>query len=118
MIYKVFEALQNESRKGDFVDLTNKDRIDLEIDLSNLEIEQISHWMWKKFINNKIKIATLKYLIEDNSNKEKTKNITFSELKMSEYLHKNIKTSISKTIFAIRSKTFDVKEYNPCKYRD
>ena len=37
---------------------------------------------------------------------------------MSEYLHKNIKTSISKTIFAIRSKTFDVKEYNPWKYRD
>ena len=35
-----------------------------------------------------------------------------------EYLTKNVNTSISKIIFGIRSKTFDVKEYNPWRYKD
>ena len=39
-------------------------------------------------------------------------------MKMSEYLTKNVNTSISKIIFGIRSKTFDVKEYNPWRYKD
>ena len=78
----------------------------------------MSVWLWKKFINNKVKEAALEYLNEENSRKEKTKEITFSELKMSEYLSQNRSTSISKIIFGVRSKTFDVKEYNPWIYED
>ena len=48
MIHKVFKALNEDSRKGDFIDLTNKDKLDLNIDLTNIEIESISKWSWKK----------------------------------------------------------------------
>ena len=50
--------------------------------------------------------------------KKKTRNITFSELKVSEYLLENVNTSLSKTIFGLISRTFDVKEHNPWEYND
>ena len=116
MISKVFNALKEDSRRGDFVDLTTKDKVDLEIDLTNDEIESMSQWMWKRFLNNKIKVAAFENLKEENSTKEKTKNIIFNEFKMSTYLFENKKTSTSQIIFSVRSKTLDIKTWNPWKY--
>ena len=65
-MYQVFQALKEDSRKGDFVNLTYKD-------LSNEEIEGMSQWMWKKLYNTKTKQAALKHLQIKNSTKEKTK---------------------------------------------
>ena len=45
MIKQVFQALNEDSRKGDLVNLTNIDRLDLEIDLNNEEIEGMSQYM-------------------------------------------------------------------------
>ena len=42
MIKQVFQALNEDSRKGDLVNLTNIDILDLEIDLNNEEIEGMS----------------------------------------------------------------------------
>ena len=41
MIRKVYIALKEDSRKGDFKELTDKDRIELEIELDDEEIEDI-----------------------------------------------------------------------------
>ena len=43
MIRQVFEALKSESRYGDFVALTNKDRIELDISLSDSDIKKLCH---------------------------------------------------------------------------
>ena len=53
MLFKVFQALKEESRKGDFVALTNKDRLDLDISLSNSDIENMSIWKWEQIIKQK-----------------------------------------------------------------
>ena len=113
MIHKVFKALNEDSRKGDFIDLTNKDKLDLNIDLTNIEIESISKWSWKKYLKDKVKSAAFTYLVEENLQKEKTKEITFTEFKMSAYLRENKSTSVSKVIFNTRARTLDIKEYNP-----
>ena len=72
MISTVFKALKEDSRRGDFVHLTTKEKVDLDIDLSNDEIESMSQWMWKRFLNNKIKFAAFQNLTKENSKKEKT----------------------------------------------
>ena len=118
LIRQVFDVLSEESRKGDFVYLTNCDREELEIDLSNEEIASISKWSWKKYLKEKTSKAAFKFLVEDNNTKEKTKEIQFYELKMSGYLFRNEKTKLSKIIFSIRSKTFDLKEWRPWQYAD
>ena len=46
MISKVFSALKEDSRRGDFVYLTNQDRKELNITLSNEEIKSISYIAW------------------------------------------------------------------------
>ena len=83
MIRNVFIALKEDCKKGDFKDLTDKDRIELEINVEDEDIEGISKNAWKKYIKEKVKSAALRFLVNENSNKEKTKNIHFNELKMS-----------------------------------
>ena len=84
MIKQVFQALNEDSRKGDFVNLTNTDRTDLEIDLTNDKIEGMSQYMWKKYIKNKSNDAALKYINEVNITKKKPSDIDFNKIKMSE----------------------------------
>ena len=55
MIFKVFEALKEDSRSGDFIALTNKDRVELNIQFSDMEIRDISKKTWKELIKKKVK---------------------------------------------------------------
>ena len=112
MLFKVFQALKEESRKGDFVALTNKDRLDLDISLSNSDIENMSIWKWKQIIKQKTHISAIYYLTVENMKREKIWDIIFRELKMSQYISENKRTSLARVIFSIRSKTLDIKEWN------
>ena len=53
LISQVFTALKEDSRKGDFVQLTNTDRKDLEIELNDMEIKSMSKWSRKKLLKEK-----------------------------------------------------------------
>jgi hypothetical protein len=103
MLEQVFNALKNDSKKGDFVELTDKDRKSLNIDMTNEEFKVLSKRKWKGIIKKKNNIAAFKYLSEENSRKEKTKDIHFEKLEMSPYLQENERKSISTIIFSIRS---------------
>ena len=94
-----------------FVHLTSCDRRDLEIDLSDAEIGDMSKNMWKKYIKETVKSAALKCLVNENYTKEKTKGIKISSLGLSEYLRKNMKKSVSQIIFSTRSKTLEIKQW-------
>ena len=63
---------------------------------------------WKTFVKEKVKYAAFTELVKENSTKEKTKNIQFNELTISEYLEVNSRTSLSQLIFSIHSKTLDM----------
>ena len=105
--------MQEDSRKGDFVYQTNHDREELNIDLNNEEIKNTSYLAWKQYTNNNVKHAALEELNHENSTKEKTKDIKFNELKMSQYIQENERTKTTKVIFSVRSKTLDIKEWLP-----
>ena len=88
MIRKVFNTLKTDSRKGDFIFLTNNDKKVLEIQLTDEEIQYMSKWSFRKYLKEKIKFAAFTFLVEENNKREKTRHIKFSDLKMSEYLEK------------------------------
>ena len=48
MIYQVYQALKEDSRRGDFYYLSQKDLKDLNIDMTENEIKQSSKYQWKK----------------------------------------------------------------------
>ena len=85
IIKQVFEALKLDSRKGDFVNLTNKDLFDLDICQTNNEIECLSTLNWKKLGKMKTNEAALTYLTKENKKKDETNTIIFPNLKLSEY---------------------------------
>ena len=118
MIRQVYETLKEDSRKGDFCDLVRKDLEEVEIDFSEEDIMTISKMDWKKYVHKKIKDASLKYLVNENKEKNKTKHIIFEKLEMSEYLVRNENTALSKVIFIVRAGTFDGKAWNEWNYRD
>ena len=54
--------------------------------------------------------------MEENQTKEKTKEIVFEKLEMSNYLKTNVNTAIRKIIFSIRARTLDIKSWNLWNY--
>ena len=118
MLRQVYDEQKADSCKGDFVDQVSKDMKELNINLTEKEIGSITKYVWKDFVDKTIKQAALKYLTEENSRMEKTKEIKFEELKMSDYLFENKQMSLTKIIFNIRSGTLDIKSWNPWKYKD
>ena len=118
MLSKVFRVLQADSRKGDFVDLSSRDKTELDIVMTDEEIEAMSKLQWKQLIKQKTKFAAFIYLYEENQSKEKTRDINFDKLKISLYLKENERTGWFKIIFSIRSKTLDIKEFHPWKYEN
>ena len=118
MIRKVYTALKSDSRRGDFYHLVVKDMKELEIIFDENKILSYTYIHWKKHIKSKVYDLSLKSLVLENSTKEKTKDIKFSEMKMGEYLKKNRNSQITKIIFSIRSKTLDIKVWNEWKYED
>ena len=74
MMRNVFDALKNDSRKGDFIYLTNQDKIELVIYMEDHEIQLMSKMKWKKYVREQTIMAALKSLVYDNGSKKKTKN--------------------------------------------
>ena len=73
---------------------------------------------WKAPVKNAIKQSALQYLTSENSLLQNTKDISFDELKPSEYLLDNRNTSLTKIIFSLISKTVDIKYWQPWNYFD
>ena len=118
MISQVYTVMREDCKKGDFVSLIESDMLDLEINHSDSEIEEMPRASWKKYIKEKVISAALTYLVKENNTKDKTKDILFSELKLAEYLQKNEKTSLTKIIFHTRSKTLEIKDWAPWKFEN
>ena len=71
MIWQVYEALKRDSRKGDFVDLVTKDIDELDIQLSEEDIQNTKKTVRKNFVNEKVSEACLHFLTQENSVKLK-----------------------------------------------
>ena len=67
-------------------------------------------------LTEKVREAAFSYLSQENSPKEKTKQITFDNLNMTKCLWENENRGSSQIIFNIRSETRDFKEWQPLKY--
>ena len=118
MLKQVYDQQKKESRKGDFVFQVKQDMKEMDINMDDNEIKELSIRKWKKLVNEKTKEAALRYLVSENRQKEKTKHIKFKTLKLSEYLRTNKNTNISNIIFSLRSGGLDIKTWNKWKYDD
>ena len=66
MINNVLSALQEDSRKGDFWGLVQKDLEALNIYMSYLDIKTCTKWQWKQLVKRKVRQLAFSSLIEEN----------------------------------------------------
>ena len=69
MIRQVYETLKLDSRKGDFVYLIKQDMEDLDLDLTEEEIQVCTKIQWKKFIYERVNFFALFSLTEEHKHK-------------------------------------------------
>ena len=62
MIRQVYETLKTDSRKGDFVHLIKQDMEELEIVVTDEEIQSVKKVQWKKFVNEHLPLI-YKYMV-------------------------------------------------------
>ena len=91
MIRQVFNAFNEEIRKGDFVHQVEKDCIELKIIIT----------YDKTHYENYVKEAAFSYLVKENETKDKTKPIKVNQLEMSNYLRNNKSLVLSKILFVV-----------------
>ena len=96
MVKKVYKAMKEDSKVGDFVDLIKKDMKTVNINLTDDEIKEETTIKWKTLVNKEVKNAALQYLKTENNKKTKTKDIDFESLEMSEYLARNKNSKLTK----------------------
>ena len=89
-----------------FDQLLQKDLQDLDIEMSENDIMNYKKCQWKLFVKDQVKNAAFMFLVNGNSLRKKTKDIIFSELKMSDYLFQNRKEKLSGIFFSVRVKSF------------
>ena len=118
MVNKVYKAMKEDSKVGDFVDLIKKDMKTVNINLTDDEIKEETTIKWKTLVNKEVKNAALQYLKTENNKKTKTKDIDFESLEMSEYLARNKNSKLTKYIFKVRSGTLGIKEWCQWKFED
>ena len=109
MLRNVYETLKSDSRNGDFVDLVQKDFVELNINFTDKEIQEYSEYKWKKLVNYHIKKKAFNDLVEENQTKENTKEIVFEKLEKSQYLKTNVNTALIMIIINICVRTLSVK---------
>ena len=91
---------------------------DLDIHANETTIKNYSKSQWKIIVKNAVRKGALHYLSSENLLLQNTKEIFFEELRTSGYLLDNRNTTLSKIIFSLRSRTFDIKNWQQWKYFD
>ena len=122
MVYKVFQATQENPVNNDFVKSCLKYLEMLDIKMSFSEIEDMSTWRFKKIVKEKTNLAAYTYLMEKKNqpNKQtKIANLKYEKLEMQDYLlDGNFNTQVSKVVYKARTQTLDIKTHKRWKYDD
>ena len=110
LIHRVYITQKNSQNTGDWVKLVETDKNELQIDLTDKEIQGVSKEMFRNYVKSKVKIKHLKNLNDLKKIHSKSKYLDCTKLETSEYLKSSRFTTKKKQLlFKLRSKTLDVK---------
>ena len=106
MIRKVYEMQKIDTSQGDFVELVNKDKDNLGLNLSDSEISTMNKAKFKKVIKAKTKQAAFKFLLTQKQGHSKMNGLIYTHFEKSEYLNSPLfNTEGIKLLLALRTRT-------------
>ena len=119
LIRKIYEAQKLSNNIGDWIRLVEADKDELEIDMNDDEIQNLSKEKFKDYVTKKAKIQQLHFLKTLKKKHTKSEFLDCTELKTAEYLKAPVfNTKQKQLLFKLRSRTLDVKSNFPGHHRD
>ena len=91
--------------------LIESDKIELDIQVTDDEIQGVSKEIFKNYVKSKVRINHLKFLNNLEKKHSKSKFLDCTQQKTAEYLkNPRLSTKQKQLLFRLRSKTLDVKQ--------
>ena len=108
LLFKFYSVQKFSPSKCDWALQVQKDKADLNLNFSELEIKSMSCEKFKSILKQKIDETAMCYL--KNKRKEKTKDIDINNFKPKEYLmSKNLSVTEVQNLYKLRNCMIDVK---------
>ena len=106
MIRKVYDVQKSDTSPGDFSELVSNDKKDIELNLSDSEIQRLTKTKFKKILKTKINQAAFKYLTSLKQGHSKMDGISYTHLEKASYLNSPLFNSeSSRLLLALRTRT-------------
>ena len=120
LLYKFFLAQSLRPGKNDWVLQIGKDKKDIELDMSDDQVRNLSKNKFKSIINSKINLHVKKYLQNIQARQTKTRHLKISEsLEPAKYLSsKKLNVPEIQTLFRLRSRMVNVKGNHGSSYKN
>ena len=110
VLYKVYLAQQFNRSKGDWVEQLEKDKVELNLQLTDEEIQGYSQEQFKSIVQTRIEKCAIKNLIKLRNSHSKSENLKINGFKPSDYhMSKNLTSEEVKILFKLRTRMIDVK---------
>ena len=111
LIHRVYQSQKISSNKGDWFRMIESDKKELDINMTDREIQGMSKQMFKTLVKKKVKASFIQHINSLKAKHSKSKYLECSELKTAEYIKDKRLNDKEKTLlFKLRSKTLNVKK--------
>ena len=127
LIRKFYKAQKCKKSKGDWVQLVEQNLSELQIELDDIEISQMTKYKFKKMIRKKIQTAAFRFLMSKKETHSKMSENQYNKLETQTYLksdsgltdkQKQLLTNIHYKMFKLRhnyKKLYDNQFCELCK---
>ena len=111
LIYRIYQTQKICSSMGDWVRIIESDKKELNINMTDEEIQGVPKETFKTFVKNKAKINFIKHLNTLKAQHSKSEFLECTDIKTAEYMtDRRLTTSKKQLLFRLRSRTLDVKK--------
>ena len=110
LVYRVFQSQVNSPNSGDWVKLIQKDKLKINLEISDTEIEEMSKGRFKNLIKRKVQILAISDLNEAKIKHSKSQYLNSKNFKTAQYLEdQRFSKKESQLLFSLRSHTLNLK---------
>ena len=106
MVRKKYDLQKNDTSQVDFYELVSKDKQMLGLNLSDIEISQMTRGKFKSLVKEKTKQAAFKYLLSIKEKHSKMNGLMYTKFEKQKYLSSPLfNCETSKLLMALRTRT-------------
>ena len=111
LIHRIYKTQITSNSRGDWVRLVQSDKLELNITLTDEEIQGVSKNVFRNYVKEKAIMKHLKNLSESKKKHSKSENMRSDKFTQAEYIKDiSLNTSEKQLLFRLRSKTLEVKK--------